>query len=144
MPGTKTKKTGDEILPKNKRFSVGTFFKRTNDFRKNKQSVHELVTHLPNPKFCLPSSIHIASDFLHKQLEEHFTHHEVFVPIVDENLTWPLLVQYNPLIAGLSAEVIGFEGRDYPDKAWDVIANKLAEMVYATHQTPKKEIISVV
>jgi len=76
------------------------------------------------------------------KIEQHLRNHQTVVPVVD-NITWKQLLEYNPALITMQKNIIAYEGRDFPDQAWDLLANRLIRFLREYHTLVTTEEIVV-
>ncbi|MFA6255975.1 MAG: hypothetical protein WC606_02215 [Candidatus Absconditabacterales bacterium] len=77
----------------------------------------------------------MPTNVFYEKFEHHLQNNQTIVPVVDDKLTWKLLVKYNPTFIKLKLDIIKLESRNFPDKAWDNVANRLVRVLKQYHES---------
>lgn len=72
-----------------------------------------------------------AYSFLGK-IEQHLRNHQTMVPVVNE-VTWQDLLEYNPALVDMQKKIIAYEGKNFSDEAWNILAQQLVRFLQKNH-----------
>lgn len=103
-------------------------------FKRTKKVVYQ-----PNPTSHIPHTISMPGVSFYEKFEHHLQNSQTVIPVIDDKLTWKLLVKHNPKLNQLRGEIILREGRNYPDKAWDNVAHRLVKVLQKNHLPVNKK-----
>lgn len=92
------------------------------------------IVYLANPKSHIPHDIAMPAPSFYGRIEKHLQNEATIVPVIKEKITWKKFVKYNRGFKQLRIEIIRAEGRNYPDKAWDNVANRVIKVLKKNHE----------
>lgn len=92
------------------------------------------IAYYANPKFCIPITVVLPANSFYSQIEKHLRNEPTILPIADGKITWKQFVKYNRGFNQIKMDIIQAEERNFPDKAWDNVANRIVKMVKKHHQ----------
>lgn len=92
------------------------------------------LVYYANPKAHIPHDISMPAHSFYEKIEHHLRNEATIVPVIKETLTWKKFIRYNPGFKQLKKEIIKIEGRDYPEKAWDLVARNVVRVVKKYHK----------
>lgn len=98
-------------------------------FKRKEKAVYE-----PNPKLNIPHNVSMPGVSFYDKFEHHLQNNKTIVPVIDDKMTWKLLVKHNPVLRRLRSEIIVAEKRNFPDQAWDNVANRLVKVLKRYHE----------
>lgn len=87
-----------------------------------------------NPKSHIPHDITMPSHSFYERIEHHLRTEATIVPVTKELLTWNKFVRYNPGFKRLRGDIIRADLRNYPDRAWDLVARNIVRVVKKHHK----------
>jgi hypothetical protein len=92
------------------------------------------VVYSANSKSHIPHTISMPGMSFYDKFEHHLQNNHVVIPQIDGKLTWELLTKHNPKLRRVRVELLLIEKRNYPDKAWDNVANRLLKVLKKYHE----------
>lgn len=90
-------------------------------------SKKEVFEYPPMSKFVIPANVSMPAYSFYGKIEQHVRNHKTFIP--SGKITWGLLTKHNPCLLETENKIIVYEGRNFPDKAWNNVALNLVNLI---------------